>query len=556
MKAEGTSIQSSRLRRGIPWIAGLVSLAIAAAIYVLRVDHVVGLAVDDAWYVLLAKALATGQGYTLINAPTPNLMPFYPPGFPFLLSLVFRIAPNFPANLPLLKAVSVIAMLLAGVVSCWYFVRVRELPYYLALSISAAAVIAPPIVFISTSLVMSEPVFMLAQLLAITLVELGVKLKDNPRAWGWIALGAACTSFAMLVRTMAISLVAGVILYLLWKRMWRGAAIFLGVVVLLYGPWMIYTRTHAPTLEQRREQNGYIVQDYATQFWQRRAGSISSGTITVELLPDRVWNNLTEMGLRDAGELLVARFYYALQDDGLAGALSFFMALFILAGYLATVRTRLTLAEIVIPISLGIILIWPWETFRFVMPLTPLLVYYFLIGVRLIYYLHLRLRQEPRQPSWKGLTAVALLLALINIYGNVSYLSRKFSSVASERPEFLRVFDDNMKALDFMKRGLAYEGVIATDNPAIINLFTGRHTLALDEPAKNWETWKRLNVRYMARISALPISEPSPVERRYTMVYRDQGEMNLNLRVIDLGPPDIREPWTVFGIPPGKFITN
>src|SRR5437016_5848515 len=92
--------------------AGALSLFLT--IYILRLDHVVGLIKDDAWYVLSAKALASGQGYTLINSPTPGMLPFYPPALPWLLSLVFRFSPQFPQNLWLLKSVSIAAMLGIG----------------------------------------------------------------------------------------------------------------------------------------------------------------------------------------------------------------------------------------------------------------------------------------------------------------------------------------------------------------------------------------------------------------------------------------------------------
>ena len=90
----------------------LLGALAVASVYVLRVDAVVGMMVDDGWYVMLAEALATGQGYRLVNAPGSEfILPGYPPGFPALLSLVFRAQPSFPANLWLLKAVSVAAML-------------------------------------------------------------------------------------------------------------------------------------------------------------------------------------------------------------------------------------------------------------------------------------------------------------------------------------------------------------------------------------------------------------------------------------------------------------
>src|SRR5688572_17183263 len=78
------------LKRIAPITAVVAALAVTLTIYVLRLDRVVGLIVDDAWYVLLAKAMATGQGYTLINSPTPGISPFYPPGFSALLAIFYR----------------------------------------------------------------------------------------------------------------------------------------------------------------------------------------------------------------------------------------------------------------------------------------------------------------------------------------------------------------------------------------------------------------------------------------------------------------------------------
>ena len=85
------------------WMIGAAVIIVVLGVYVLRLNAIVGLFVDDAWYVLLAKALATGQGYTLINSPTAGILPLYPPGFPALLSLFYRLSPHFPENLWLLK---------------------------------------------------------------------------------------------------------------------------------------------------------------------------------------------------------------------------------------------------------------------------------------------------------------------------------------------------------------------------------------------------------------------------------------------------------------------
>jgi hypothetical protein len=113
----------------LPWralVCAAVVLWLFFTIYLLRLDQVIGMVVDDAWYALLAKSLATGEGYQMINAPTPGIRPIVPPVFPALLAVCWRLAPNFPANLWLLKSVSIAAMLGVGLVAFLYFKRDRE----------------------------------------------------------------------------------------------------------------------------------------------------------------------------------------------------------------------------------------------------------------------------------------------------------------------------------------------------------------------------------------------------------------------------------------------
>ncbi|HYP12646.1 MAG TPA: hypothetical protein VEQ63_01875 [Bryobacteraceae bacterium] len=56
---------------------------------------------DDAVYFLTGKALAEGQGYRIISLPHEPYQTKYPPLYPSFLSLVWRVNPSFPANLPL-----------------------------------------------------------------------------------------------------------------------------------------------------------------------------------------------------------------------------------------------------------------------------------------------------------------------------------------------------------------------------------------------------------------------------------------------------------------------
>ena len=83
--------------------------------------------------------------------------------------------------------------------------------------------------------------------------------------------------------------------------------------------------------------------------------------------------------------------------------------------------------------------------------------------------------------------------------------------------------------------------VIAAQNPALLNLYTGHKTVASDDPAGSWETWNKLGVRYLARTSVGPLPKTDPNENKYQIVYRQNG--GLNLRLVDFGDPASRPVW-------------
>src|SRR5262249_32898427 len=75
---------------------------------------------DDALYSATARALATGQGYKIISLPYQPAQTKYPPVYPFLLSLIWRVSPNLPANLTAMMLLSVLAATTASVLIWLY----------------------------------------------------------------------------------------------------------------------------------------------------------------------------------------------------------------------------------------------------------------------------------------------------------------------------------------------------------------------------------------------------------------------------------------------------
>lgn len=534
-----------------PWLllgAAAVLAVLFFVIYLQRLDHVVGLIVDDAWYVLLAKALATGQGYTLINSPTPGIQPFYPPFFPFLLSLLYRLSPNFPSNLWLLKSLSIAAMFGAGALSYFYFHRQRNVPRWVALGIAGHTALYPALVFLATSAVMSECLFTFIQLAAIVVIERCVSDKENPNHWRRAALGGVIVALAVLTRSAGWGLVIGGVLYLFKEKLSRAGIVFIAVVAVIVGPWMLYSRAHAATLAQRDEQRGNIVQPYSVQLWQKVAGQPASGIITGVDLPDRVINNLTEITRYDIGGLAFYPLFRPLEPGesirvGAEGrGISYFFAALALFGFIMIVRKRATFAELMLPFALMTTLLWGWEQFRLLLPLTPFVIFYVLAGTAEIIALFQKLTEQINIPQqWFFATALVWICVATNVYSNFDFIDRKNSPSPASSSKWIRSFNENEALIKYVAGNLPKDAVLASQNPALVHLYTGHKTVAFDEPATAWENWKKLGLRYVVQTSPYALGNPTPQENRFRIAYRQEGAFNL--RVLDLGEPSSRPNW-------------
>ena len=534
-----------------PWL--LIGLAVASVIlffviYLMRLDRVVGLIVDDAWYVLLAKALATGQGYTLINSPSPGIHPFYAPFFPFLLSLFYRLSPNFPANLWLLKSVSIAAMFGVGWLAYYYFRRARAVPAYTALGIAAATVFYPALTFLATSAVMSECVFMLLQLAAIILVERCISAGKTSSALIFAALGGLLVAAAFLTRPAGLGLLLGGGIYLLKEKLPRALLVFAAVVAVLVGPWIIYARKHVSTPGQRAEQRANIVQPYTTQFWQRVAGQPLQGTITLDDLPERIWNNLSEISRYDMGAVAFYFLFRPLEPGepiriGQEGRfISLFLAALAFFGFVTAVRRRWTLAEFVTPLALAVSVLWGWEQFRLLLPQLPFLLYYLLMGTKGLAAIYQKLFEKAAEArQWIPATALIWLIVVLNLYSNNQFIQRLTDPSPSYQLKWLRAFDENEGLIKYVGENVPKDAVVATQNPALLHLYTGHKTVSSDDPAGAWEGWKKIGVRYLARTSPYRLENPDASEAKFKTIYRSGGF--LNLRVLDLGEPATRPNW-------------
>ncbi len=573
------------IEKNLKWMV-IGAVAVCSLIYFLRLDRVSGMARDDAWYALIGKAIATGQGYNLINSPTPGIFPLYPPAYPLLLSVFFKIAPQYPNNVYLLKMVSITALAGLGIAAYYYFSNDRHETRLTALAIAVFTILSPGFVFLATSTLMSECLYAVVQFTAIWVIEKVVKAKDSPTVWRYSLLGGFLISYTFLTRSIGIGLILATLLYLLKEKMIRQLIIVGAVIALIAGSWMLYSKFRTPTEAQRLEQNSYIVEPYTKHFWQREIGSGESEAQGIFDLPARAWDNSLKMGNTAAANLFLAPLYRASDVSGIellgivGGVIwySWLLSLFIIIGYIHCFRKRVTLAEIAVPFTLGIIALWPWDPVRFTLPLLPFLAYYCFCGIRAIYLVNQKFMQQANTSGESRIVTIAAgLLILLFCYDHTAYIISKHSSDIEKTPVWLRGYAENEKMLNWMKENIKQENaIIATNNPGLVYLWTNKKSVGVKSITEPWELWKTLNVRYLTYLGFKhEVPERAVEELPYKTAYVNGGKirnesiesamLNLpkelrdklkkensqntesvavpNMRVVDLGDPETRPKW-------------
>lgn len=154
--------------------------------------------------------------------------------------------------------------------------------------------------------------------------------------------------------------------------------------------------------------------------------------------------------------------------------------------------------------TLGVIVFWPFWSFRFVLPLTPFLLFYFTRGVQVL------------APHAARIVLVSLIG--LNLYDHAGYVKR---ARAADHVGWLAQARDVDGLLEWINHGgLADDGVLVTTNPGLVYLRTGRKSIAADHPLVGWNRWKQRGVRYIAVLHPLDLPDGE-----YKVLYRSAGHL-------------------------------
>ena len=431
-------------------VAPLVLGAVVLAVAILTITPwPVGVFQDDAIYVVLAKALASGDGFRMINMPGAPHATHFPPGYPLVLAALWKLFPTFPDNIVVFKFLN--AVFLAGTsIGTYRFGRSRLGLEPLGAATAAAVGTLSVVVLMITGVVLSEPLYMLLVIPTLLLAE---RAAEDGRARTAAAAGALI-GVLTLVRTVGVFLLPAALVVLLLRRRWRSAAVLTAAALAFIVPWQLWISAYqaempAPFVGKYGAYGPWLSEGY-------RAGGLPFAWAVIGKNADELFGFLGYISLP------VAPIWPRLVSLGTV------IVLLVVGAASAWRRIPVT---IVFLLGYGaVILAWPFEPTRFALVWWPVLAGLFAAGVRRVW------TWRPTRMPLQGIRIAGLAAALIVAAGYAMYNGRgvrqkwwvNIQSDAGTRAKPIA---------EWVARATRPDDVVISDHDLIVYLYTGRRAV-------------------------------------------------------------------------------
>ncbi len=226
-----TAGQSAAQTRG-PRLLSWIALAAIVSVYLFLVVHLhptsfFGYSQDDTLYFSSAKSIAEGHGYVLPSVPGTPVATKYPILYPWLLSLVWRLNPSFPANLFIAVALNLIFGVAYLVAAFIFLRRLPALGEAGALLLTAICAVNPRVLFLSANL-MSDIPFAACALGACVVAAKATEKEAGPKTTVFCGI---LSGLSILIRAMGLPVAAGLCLAILLRSGWRKAMLYAASVL-------------------------------------------------------------------------------------------------------------------------------------------------------------------------------------------------------------------------------------------------------------------------------------------------------------------------------------
>ncbi len=425
---------------------------------------------DDSLYWTAARSLAEGDGYRMASVPGAPPQTKYPVLFPWALSWVWRLAPEFPANLSL--AVWTVsfggAAFLGG---CFVLLRQFGLGDRPALLLTAICAANPVVVHLG-GLLLSDVPFMALVVWSLSFSFWALTAGDRSRVLRLWAAALGLAFLACLVRSIGVALFAGIALATVWRRAYRPALASVALAVpVAVAPLLLRVAdvTTSSTAVSGYEQTLQFYGSYLT-FWKL-------STPDWETFSALLGFNFRELIKQPAiGVFSIPASGFASFGWQLAAvALSFT----IVKGMVSVAKQQRHPAFLVLGVYAALVLVWNYTLMdRFLAWALPL----FLAGAWWeIGGLTRSTRQlfQPGKPLLDRAVATVVMAAFValGVYSAYRYLWAGPEALAATRAELAEIQAEKRTAYEWIRQNTAPSDRFIASEDASLYLYTGRQAL-------------------------------------------------------------------------------
>jgi hypothetical protein len=470
-------------------VASLVLLHVALALLTFEPrPHTGG---DNAAYISLGTSLLERGTYQELWDPAEPPHTKYPPGFPVILAVAMALGLQPWVQLKFV----VLGFSAAATALSFLWIRSRGRAT-MALVIGALLAVAPGILREGRWILSDVPFW------AFTMLALWALERLRPGRWARLAVGATAVTAAYMTRSAGLPLVVAAAAWFAWRRRWHELGALAAVVGIPAALWWLRSRAFTA--------GGYVSEFWLVDPYQPALGTVGAGDLVA-----RVLANL---------EKYVSTHFPVLMH-GSTGFLPLLVsiAVFALAAYGWARRIRRpALAELFLPLYLGLIFLWPavWSGERFLLPALPLVLFFAGEGlVRLVRSVAARYDFA----AGAGAAGLVLLLALPALAAGLA-VGRECTGryLAGERYPCLGapVWDDFFALAETTGAALPDGAVVLNRKPRLYYVLSGLHARNYplsDDPAAFFAAADSAGARYVVfdRLDAVSDYYLQPVLARH-----------------------------------------
>ncbi len=397
---------------------GLALAGLHVALALLLYDPTLFPGGDNAGYMILGKALASGQGYRDIYLPLGPLHTKYPPLYPLLLAAFTPLG-----SLQLLKLTSLVLTALA----VWLTYRLADRMAGRGPAVVAAGLLAlSPVLLEYSHYVLSEALFVVLVVTALLWIERAAQGSTGEDGRHGITpallLGLAAAAAAFLTRTAGLPLLAAAVLYFALERKPRRLALATAVASASAGGWWLYQRWASAAPGADVSQPTYLKEMLLRNPYDPAAGSAGPGDLAIRGI-ENLWSYVSEILPR----AIAGGWSAAPGGEAVLTALGLAVAGLAFGGWVRRSMNRLGPAELFTVLYALMLTLWPpvWTDQRFLLPLLPLLLAYAASGASELGRRLTGGRKGARTPA----LATGALAAAVGIGATVTAVARTPDSI-------------------------------------------------------------------------------------------------------------------------------